>query len=123
MASAGAGERAADRDPCSASLPGNGGWAALATADALSPATIIIGDRSLGSFARQFHERHGISVTYEDPMGTAAAGSARLVFDERLLNLSGLTNNASLDSLKYVSVAMRRSNSDSVKRKAVTLFG
>jgi hypothetical protein len=52
-------------------------WAAPAAADGLRPATIIMEeDRPLASFARQFRERHGIGVTYEDPLGDAAEGDA-----------------------------------------------
>jgi hypothetical protein len=49
-------------------------WTALAAADDSHIATILMEvDRPLGSFARQFRERHGISVTYEDPLDDAAA--------------------------------------------------
>jgi hypothetical protein len=48
-------------------------WAAPGALDA-RPATIVMEpDRPLYSFARQFRERHGISVTYEEPAIAAEA--------------------------------------------------
>jgi hypothetical protein len=51
-------------------------WAAPGAVDARSATIVMEPDRPLYSFARQFRERHGISVTYEEPAGAATESGA-----------------------------------------------
>jgi hypothetical protein len=49
-------------------------WAAAGAGEAGSATIVMAADRPLYSFARQFRQRHGISVTYEEPPGDASGG-------------------------------------------------